>query len=185
MMTEEGVVHELSLKRTDPEVARAIEAEIEREKNTLVLIASENYASRAVMEAAASVMTNKYAEGYPQKRYYGGCDYVDVAERLAIERARKLFGSEYANVQPHSGSQANMAVYFSFLKPGDTILGMDLSHGGHLTHGSPVNFFFFFYNFVHYGVDRECGMFLSKMLLSINHSRLSFQQREEVENAAT
>jgi glycine hydroxymethyltransferase len=139
-MTEGRFAAEESLKRVDPEVARAIEAEIQREKNTLVLIASENYASRAVMEAAASVMTNKYAEGYPQKRYYGGCDYVDIVERLAIERARKLFRCEYANVQPHSGSQANMAVYFSFLKPGDTILGMDLSHGGHLSHGSPANF---------------------------------------------
>jgi glycine hydroxymethyltransferase len=154
-MTEEGAVQELSLKRMDPEVARAIEAEIEREKNTLVLIASENYASRAVMEATASVMTNKYAEGYPKKRYYGGCDYVDIVERLAIERARKLFRSEYANVQPHSGSQANMAVYFSFLKPGDTILGMDLSHGGHLTHGSPVNFSGNFFKVVSYGLHAK------------------------------
>jgi glycine hydroxymethyltransferase len=154
-MTEEVAVQELSLKRMDPEVARAIEAEIEREKNTLVLIASENYASRAVMEATASVMTNKYAEGYPKKRYYGGCDYVDIVERLAIERARKLFRSEYANVQPHSGSQANMAVYFSFLKPGDTILGMDLSHGGHLTHGSPVNFSGNFFKVVSYGLHAK------------------------------
>lgn len=148
-------MQELSLKRMDPEVARAIEAEIEREKNTLVLIASENYASRAVMEATASVMTNKYAEGYPKKRYYGGCDYVDIVERLAIERARKLFRSEYANVQPHSGSQANMAVYFSFLKPGDTILGMDLSHGGHLTHGSPANFSGNFFKVVSYGLHEK------------------------------
>lgn len=154
-MTETEDVQEPNLKRTDPEVARAIEAEIEREKNTLVLIASENYASRAVMEAAASVMTNKYAEGYPQKRYYGGCDYVDVAERLAIERARKLFRSEYANVQPHSGSQANMAVYFSFLKPGDTILGMDLSHGGHLSHGSPANFSGSLFRGVSYGLHEK------------------------------
>jgi glycine hydroxymethyltransferase len=154
-MAEEGVVQEMSLKRVDPEVARAIEAEIEREKNTLVLIASENYASRAVMESAASVMTNKYAEGYPQKRYYGGCDYVDMVERLAIERARKLFGSEYANVQPHSGSQANMAVYFSFLKPGDTLLGMVLSHGGHLTHGSPANFSGSFFRVVPYGLHEK------------------------------
>ncbi len=153
-MTEEGILQEMRLKRTDPEVARAIEAEIEREKNTLVLIASENYASRAVMEATANVMTNKYAEGYPKKRYYGGCDYVDIVERLAIERARKLFRSEYANVQPHSGSQANMAVYFSFLKPGDTILGMDLSHGGHLTHGSPANFSGKFFRIASYGL---CG----------------------------
>ena len=151
-MTDRVDVQEVSLKQADPEVARAIEAEIEREKNTLVLIASENYASRAVMEATASVMTNKYAEGYPKKRYYGGCDYVDIVERLAIERARKLFRSEYANVQPHSGSQANMAVYFSFLKPGDTILGMDLSHGGHLTHGSPANFSGNFFRVVSYGL---------------------------------
>ncbi len=154
-MVEDVDVEELSLKRMDPEVARAIEAEIEREKNTLVLIASENYASRAVMEATASVMTNKYAEGYPKKRYYGGCDYVDIVERLAIERARKLFRSEYANVQPHSGSQANMAVYFSFLKPGDTILGMDLSHGGHLTHGSPANFSGNFFKVVSYGLHAK------------------------------
>jgi glycine hydroxymethyltransferase len=154
-MAEEGVVQERGLRRTDPEVARAIEAEIEREKSTLVLIASENYASRAVMEATASVMTNKYAEGYPKKRYYGGCDYVDIVERVAIERARKLFGSEYANVQPHSGSQANMAVYFSFLKPGDTILGMDLSHGGHLTHGSRANFSGNFFRVVPYGLHEK------------------------------
>jgi len=154
-MTEQVALQELNLNRVDPEVAVAIEAEIEREKNTLVLIASENYASRAVMEAAASVMTNKYAEGYPQKRYYGGCDYVDIVERLAIERARKLFRSEYANVQPHSGSQANMAVYFSFLKPGDTILGMDLSHGGHLTHGSASNFSGKFFKIVSYGLHEK------------------------------
>jgi len=154
-MTEKGASLELRLRRADPEVARALEAEIEREKNTLVLIASENYASRAVMEATASVMTNKYAEGYPKKRYYGGCDYVDIVERLAIDRARKLFRSEYANVQPHSGSQANMAVYFSFLKPGDTILGMDLSHGGHLTHGSPANFSGNFFRVVPYGVHEK------------------------------
>jgi glycine hydroxymethyltransferase len=154
-MTEGWVAVEPSLKSMDPEVARAIEAEIEREKNTLVLIASENYASRAVMEAAASVMTNKYAEGYPQKRYYGGCDYVDIVERLAIERARKLFRCEYANVQPHSGSQANMAVYFSFLNPGDTILGMDLSHGGHLSHGSPANFSGSFFKVFPYGLHEK------------------------------
>ncbi|MGE5840693.1 MAG: serine hydroxymethyltransferase [Deltaproteobacteria bacterium] len=154
-MSEEGVVQERGLKSADPEVARAIEAEIEREKSTLVLIASENYASRAVMEATASVMTNKYAEGYPTKRYYGGCDYVDVVERLAIDRARKLFGAEYANVQPHSGSQANMAVYLSFLKPGDTILGMDLSHGGHLTHGSSANFSGTLFRVIPYGLHEK------------------------------
>lgn len=136
-------------------MAKAIHAEIDREKKSLVMIASENYASLAVIEAQANVMTNKYAEGYPKKRYYGGCEYVDIAERLAVERAKKLFGAEYANVQPHSGSQANMAVYFSFLKPGDTILGMDLSHGGHLTHGSPANFSGVLYNAVHYGLNQE------------------------------
>jgi glycine hydroxymethyltransferase len=141
------------LETVDPEVAEAIKAEMEREKNTLVMIASENYASPAVIEAQANVMTNKYAEGYPKKRYYGGCENVDVVEWLAIERAKRLFRAEYANVQPHSGSQANMAVYFSFLKPGDTILGMDLSHGGHLTHGSAVNFSGSFYGARFYGVE--------------------------------
>ncbi len=131
---------DIDLQRLDSEVAEAIRAEIDREKYTLVMIASENYASRAVIEAQANVMTNKYAEGYPDKRYYGGCEYVDIVEKLAIDRAKKLFGAEYVNVQPHSGSQANMAIYLSFLKPGDTILGMDLYHGGHLTHGSPVSF---------------------------------------------
>ena len=140
MIVEENHLKERGLKKADPEIARAIDMEIAREKGSLVMIASENYASRAVLEAQASVMTNKYAEGYPGKRYYGGCEYVDDVERLAIDRGKRLFGAEYINVQPHSGSQANMAVYFSFLKPGDTILGMDLSHGGHLTHGSTVNF---------------------------------------------
>ncbi len=146
---------DIELNLADPEVARAVEAEINREKNNLVLIASENYTSRAVMEAQATVMTNKYAEGYPDRRYYGGCEYVDIVERLARERARKLFGAEYVNVQPHSGSQANMAVYLSFLKPGDTILGMDLAHGGHLTHGSPVNFSGFLFRIVSYGLDAK------------------------------
>ena len=144
---------EQSLKAKDPEVFEAIRAEIVRERDHLVLIASENYASRAVMEAQASVMTNKYAEGYPGARYYGGCDFVDAVERLAVGRARELFRAEYANVQPHSGSQANMAVYLGFLKPGDVILGMDLSHGGHLTHGSPVNFSGAIYRPVFYGVE--------------------------------
>lgn len=144
---------EIDLPRLDSEVAEAIRAEIEREKNTLVMIASENYASRAVIEAQANVMTNKYAEGYPDKRYYGGCEYVDIVEKLAIDRAKKLFGAEYVNVQPHSGSQANMAIYLSFLKPGDTILGMDLYHGGHLTHGSPVSFSGMLYKAISYGVD--------------------------------
>lgn len=149
---------ERSLEQVDPEVARTIRSEIDREKSSLVMIASENYASRAVMEAQASVMTNKYAEGYPKKRYYGGCEYVDVAERLAIDRLRAVFGAEYANVQPHSGSQANMAVYLSFLKPGDTILGMDLAHGGHLTHGSPVSFSGRLFRAVSYGLDPKKGL---------------------------
>jgi glycine hydroxymethyltransferase len=144
---------EIDLQRLDSEVAEAIRAEIDREKYTLVMIASENYASRAVIEAQANVMTNKYAEGYPDKRYYGGCEYVDIVEKLAIDRAKQLFGAEYVNVQPHSGSQANMAIYLSFLRPGDTILGMDLYHGGHLTHGSPVNFSGMLYKAVSYGVD--------------------------------
>jgi glycine hydroxymethyltransferase len=144
---------EVGLKQADPEVADAIRQETRREKETLVMIASENYTSRAVIEAQASVMTNKYAEGYPNKRYYGGCEHVDVVEKLAIDRVRKLFGAEHANVQPHSGSQANMAVYLAFLKSGDTILGMDLYHGGHLTHGSPVSFSGMFFKAVSYGVD--------------------------------
>jgi glycine hydroxymethyltransferase len=144
-----------TLKETDPEVYRSIQAEYDRQNDQLELIASENIASQAVLDAQGSVFTNKYAEGYPQKRYYGGCQYADTVETLAIERAKKIFGAEYANVQPHSGSQANMAVYFAFLKPGDTVLGMDLAHGGHLTHGSPVSFSGQLYNFVSYGVDRD------------------------------
>ena len=128
------------LSQFDPQVADAIYHETERQEYNLELIASENFVSEAVLEAQGSVMTNKYAEGYPGKRYYGGCEHVDVVEQLAIDRAKELFGAEHANVQPHSGSQANMAVYFAACKPGDTILGMNLSHGGHLTHGSPVNF---------------------------------------------
>jgi len=143
------------IESIDPEIANAIAMEIDRQKNTLELIASENIASPAVMAAQASVLTNKYAEGYPDKRYYGGCEYVDVAEKLAIDRAKKLFNAAYANVQPHSGSQANMAVYFALLSPGDTVLGMNLSHGGHLTHGSPASFSGKTYNFIHYGVNRE------------------------------
>ncbi|MEA2039349.1 MAG: serine hydroxymethyltransferase [Thermodesulfobacteriota bacterium] len=142
-----------SLREVDPKVYRAVRAEIDREKYNLVMIASENYASRAVIEAQANVMTNKYAEGYPGARYYGGCEYVDEVERLAIERAKRLFGAEHANVQAHSGSQANMAIYFSFLEPGDLIMGMGLSHGGHLTHGSPVSFSGKLFNVVTYGVD--------------------------------
>ncbi|MBI3804954.1 MAG: serine hydroxymethyltransferase [Nitrospirae bacterium] len=148
---------DLSLKEVDPEVAEAILQESKREDDKIVLIASENHVSRAVLEAQGSVMTNKYAEGYPGRRYYGGCQYVDVVESLAIERAKRLFGAEHINVQPHSGSQANMAVYFAMLKPGDTILGMSLAHGGHLTHGSPVNFSGMLYRVVSYGVRKETG----------------------------
>ncbi len=144
-----------NLRTVDPEVAEAIRLELEREEFTLELIASENFVSEAVLEAMGNVMTNKYAEGYPGKRYYGGCEAVDVVERLAQERARSLFGADFVNVQPHSGAQANMAVYFSVCEPGDTILGMNLAHGGHLTHGSPVNFSGKLYKVVAYGVRRE------------------------------
>jgi glycine hydroxymethyltransferase len=145
------------IQRVDPEIADAIEKELNRQKSTLEMIASENIAGPAVMAVQASVLTNKYAEGYPAKRYYGGCEYIDIAEELAIERAKELFEAAYANVQPHSGSQANMAVYFALLEPGDTVLGMNLSHGGHLTHGSPVSFSGKLYNFCHYGVNEETG----------------------------
>jgi glycine hydroxymethyltransferase len=141
----------------DAELAAAIAAEEKRQEDHIELIASENYASPRVMEAQGSVLTNKYAEGYPGKRYYGGCEFVDIAESLAIERVKQLFGAGYANVQPHSGSQANQAVYLALLEPGDTILGMDLSEGGHLTHGSPVNFSGKVFNAVHYGLNRETG----------------------------
>ena len=142
-----------TLWRNDPDIARILAGEARRQRDGLELIASENYVSRAVLEAQGSVLTNKYAEGYPGNRYYGGCEYVDLAENLARERAKELFGAVYANVQPHSGTQANMAVYFTFLKPGDSVLGMDLSHGGHLTHGSPVNFSGQLYRFAAYGID--------------------------------
>ena len=144
-----------TLQERDPRVADAIENEIRRQRQNINLIASENYASRAVLEAQGSVFTNKYAEGYPGRRYYGGCEFVDVVERLAIERAQELFGAEHANVQPHSGAQSNMAAYFASLEPGDTVMGLGLDHGGHLTHGSPVNFSAKLYNFVSYSVDRE------------------------------
>lgn len=143
------------LPQQDPQVFEAIQSELKRQQSKIELIASENFVSRAVMEAQGSVLTNKYAEGYPGRRYYGGCEYVDVVEDLARERAKELFGAEHANVQPHSGAQVNMAVYFTVLKHGDTVLGMNLSHGGHLTHGSPVNFSGVQYNFVEYGVDPE------------------------------
>ncbi|MFH5974152.1 serine hydroxymethyltransferase [Clostridium perfringens] len=144
-----------NLEREDEQIAHLVQKEKERQENSIELIASENFVSKAVMEAMGSYLTNKYAEGYPSKRYYGGCHVVDEVEDLARERVKKLFGAEHANVQPHSGSQANMAVYFSILEPGDTVLGMDLSHGGHLTHGSPVNFSGRLFNFMSYGVDKE------------------------------
>ena len=146
-----------NLKKVDPEVFEAIKNEENRQKYTIELIASENFVSPEVLEAQGSVLTNKYAEGYPGKKYYGGCKYIDVVENLAIERAKKIFKAEHANVQPHSGSQANMAVYFSVLEVGDTILAMNLSHGGHLTHGSPVNFSGRFFNIVPYGVGKDTG----------------------------
>lgn len=145
----------LSLEQVDPEIAEAIRLDTERQNNKILLIASENYASKAVMQATGSVLTNKYAEGYPGRRYYGGCENADIVERIAIDRAKELFGAEHANAQPHAGSQANMAVYFAFLKPGDTILAMELAHGGHLTHGSPVNFSGTLYKSCAYGVDSE------------------------------
>ena len=143
------------LSKVDPEIAKEIDCELNRQRNKLELIASENIVSQAVLTAQGSVLTNKYAEGYPGKRYYGGCEYVDVVEQLAIDRAKKLFGAEYANVQPHSGAQANMAVFFALLQPGDTVMGMNLTDGGHLTHGSPVNMSGKYFHIVPYGVDKE------------------------------
>jgi glycine hydroxymethyltransferase len=143
------------LRRQDPEIARALGLELKRQRDNIELIASENIVSRAVLEAMGTVLTNKYAEGYPGRRYYGGCEYVDIAEQIAINRAKELFGAEHANVQPHSGAQANLAVYLAALKPGDTVLGMNLAHGGHLTHGSPVNASGLLYNFVSYGVRED------------------------------
>lgn len=145
------------IKQVDPEVAEAVDKELNRQQNKIELIASENIVSLAVMAAQGSVLTNKYAEGYPGKRYYGGCEYVDIVETLAIERAKKIFNAEHVNVQPHSGAQANTAVYFAAIKPGDTVLGMDLAHGGHLTHGSKVNISGQYYNFVSYGVEPDTG----------------------------
>ncbi len=143
------------LAKFDPEILEVLQKEAQRENDKLELIASENFVTPAVLAAQGSVLTNKYAEGYPGRRYYGGCEYVDVAEQLAIDRAKELFGAEHVNVQPHSGAQANTAVYFAVLKPGDTVLGMDLTHGGHLTHGHPINFSGTYFNFVPYGVSRE------------------------------
>src|SRR5437867_8727261 len=144
-----------SLKEIDPEIYAAIQNETRRQETGLEMIASENFTYESVLAAAGSVFTNKYAEGYPGRRYYGGCEFVDIVETLAVERAKKLFGAEYVNVQPHSGSQANMAVYLTVLKPGDTILGMNLSHGGHLTHGHPLNFSGKYYKIVPYGVRKD------------------------------
>jgi glycine hydroxymethyltransferase len=143
------------LRQTDPKIVEALNLELGRQRDKIELIASENFVSRAVLEAAGTVLTNKYAEGYPGKRYYGGCEYVDIVENIARDRARELFGAEHANVQPHSGAQANMAVYLAALKPGDTVLGMNLAHGGHLTHGSPVNASGLLYHFVPYGVSEN------------------------------
>ena len=152
-MIEKNIVNNRELQEVDPKVYEAIRSEAEKEKHNLVMIASENYASRAVIEAQANVMTNKYAEGYPGARYYGGCEFVDEVENLAVDRVKELFGSEHANVQPHSGTQANMAVYLSFLEPGDSIMGLDLLHGGHLTHGSPVSFSGKMFKTVLYSLD--------------------------------
>jgi glycine hydroxymethyltransferase len=157
------------LKSQDPEIYSAIKNELARQRYQLELIASENIVSEAVLEAQGSIFTNKYAEGYPSKRWYGGCDYADAVENLAIERARELFQAEYANVQAHSGSQANMAVYFAALNPGDKVLGMDLAHGGHLTHGSPVNFSGQLFNFISYGVDKETGMINMEEVERVSH----------------
>jgi len=155
------------VKEQDPEVYQSISKEMDRQNNTLELIASENFVSKAVLQAGGSVLTNKYAEGYPGKRYYGGCEYVDIAEDLARDRGKQLFNCEYVNVQPHSGSQANMAVYFTYLKHDDTILGMNLAHGGHLTHGSSVNFSGKIYNFIPYGVDENSGRIDMDQVLSL------------------
>lgn len=152
-LEEERIVEKILSQ--DPAVYEAMLAEKKRQQSNIELIASENFVSEAVMEAQGSVLTNKYAEGYPGKRYYGGCEHVDVVENIARDRLKEIFGAEHANVQPHSGSQANMAVYMTALQPGDTILGMNLSHGGHLTHGSPVNFSGIQYNFIEYGVNKE------------------------------
>ena len=164
-----------ALEQTDPAIHRLIQQELDRQTNQLELIASENIVSLAVLEAQGSIFTNKYAEGYPNRRYYGGCDYADEVETLAINRARELFGAEYANVQPHSGSQANMAVYFATLKPGDKVLGMDLAHGGHLTHGSAVNFSGQLFNFISYGVDRK-----SEVINMESVERIAFENKPKM-----
>jgi len=163
------------LERIDPDIYRLIQYELERQTNQLELIASENIVSQAVLEAQGSIFTNKYAEGYPHKRYYGGCDYADEVESLAVRRAKQIFNAEYANVQPHSGSQANMAVYFAVLKPGDKVLGMDLAHGGHLTHGASVNFSGQLFNFISYGVDRK-----TERINMENVERIAFENRPKM-----
>ena len=160
---------QLPLTDLDSDIYEAIKNEERRQANGLELIASENFTSEAILEATGSVFTNKYAEGYPGRRYYGGCEFVDVVERLAIERAKTLFGAEHVNVQPHSGSQANMAVYLSVLEPGDTVLGMNLSHGGHLTHGHPLNFSGKYYKIVPYGVDQETELLDYDQLEQLAH----------------
>ncbi|MFZ5634709.1 MAG: serine hydroxymethyltransferase [Bacillota bacterium] len=161
-----------ALSAVDPEIYRAINLELERQRNTLELIASENVVSSAVMEAQGSVLTNKYAEGYPGRRYYGGCHFVDIAEEVAVRRAKELFGADHVNVQPHSGAQANLSAYFALLKPGDTILGMNLAHGGHLTHGSPLNISGKYFSIAFYGVERETGLIdYDKVLEEARRSR--------------
>lgn len=156
-----------AIRKVDPQIADAIEAEANRQRNKIELIASENFVSEAVMEAMGSPLTNKYAEGYPGKRYYGGCECVDVVENLAIERAKEIFGAAYANLQPHSGAQANMAVFFALLQPGDTVMGMNLAHGGHLSHGSPVNMSGKWFNIVPYGVDEKTSLIDYDQVLKI------------------
>ena len=163
-----------SISAMDPQIAELIDLEGKRQEEGLELIASENYVSSAVLQAQGSVLTNKYAEGYPKKRYYGGCEFVDSSEQLAIDRLKELFGAKFANVQPHSGSQANMAVYFSVLKPGDTVMGMDLSQGGHLTHGSPVNFSGKLFNIVSYGLNPETEEIYYDKLLELSPLALLF-----------
>src|SRR5216110_3738316 len=163
--------HWRALQETDPDVAGAIRDELHRQSSSLELIASENFVSRAILEAAGSVLTNKYAEGYPGRRYYGGCEFVDVVERAAIARATALFGADHANVQPHSGAQANMAVYLTLLQPGDTVLGMNLAHGGHLTHGHPLNFSGKLYTIVPYGVRKDDERIDNDELEKLAHER--------------
>ena len=171
--TLETLAHDLmrTAAETDPEIAQAVRDEVDRQNTGLELIASENFVSAAVLEVMGSVLTNKYAEGYPGRRYYGGCEFVDVAEQLAIDRAKGLFGADHANVQPHSGAQANMAVYFSHLKPGDAVLGMNLAHGGHLTHGHPLNFSGQLYEIIPYGVRREDEQIDYEELARLAHDR--------------